>query len=58
MADTFQEIKGSITNEAIQEGGDIQLPSTPLFQERLEKIQDLVDSSIEDHRKTLEGLAG
>ncbi|MBS3905532.1 MAG: hypothetical protein KGZ49_00725 [Syntrophaceae bacterium] len=57
MPDTFQEVATLHTYEAIQMGGDILLLSAPLDRERIKQIEKLANQSIEEHRKTLEGLA-
>lgn len=57
VPDTFKTVAEPHTYEAVQVGGDILLLSTPLDRERLKKIDELTESSIRDHRKTLEGLA-
>lgn len=57
MPDTFQEVATFHTYEAIQVGGDILLLSAPLDQERIKQIEKLANQSIDEHRKTLEGLA-
>jgi len=56
MPDTFQEVEKRGAYEAIQVGGDILLLSAPLDQERLKRIEELADLSIEEHRRSLEGL--
>ena len=58
MPDAFQEVEEGRTYEAIEIGGDILLASVPLDRERLGKIARLASRSIEEHRKSLEGLAG
>lgn len=57
MPDTFREVAERHVYEAIQVGGDILLLSTPLDQERLKRIEELANRSIEEHRRTLERLA-
>ena len=57
VPDSFKSVAELRTYEAVQVGGDILLLSTPLDRERLKKIDELTESSIRDHRKTLEGLA-
>jgi hypothetical protein len=57
VPDSFKDVAELRTYEAVQMGGDILLFSTPLDRERLKKIDELTESSIRDHRKTLEGLA-
>ncbi len=57
LPDSFQEIREPRRYEAILVGGDVLLLSAPLDRERLKQIEELTDRSIEDHRKTLEGLA-
>lgn len=57
IPDTFQEVATFHTYEAIQMGGDIPLLSAPLDRERIKQIEKLANQSIEEHRKTLEGLA-
>jgi len=57
LPDSFREIREPRRYEAILVGGDVLLLSAPLDRERLKQIEELMDRSIEDHRKTLEGLA-
>ncbi len=57
VPDSFKDAAELHTYEAVQVGTDILLLSTPLDRERLKKIEELAESSIRDHRKTLEGLA-
>jgi hypothetical protein len=57
VPDAFNDVAEPRTYEAVQVGGDILLLFTPLDRERLKKIDELTESSIRDHRKTLEGLA-
>ena len=57
IPDSFQEVVESRTYEAIQVGGDILLLAAPLDRERLGRIEELANRSIEEHRRTLEGLA-
>lgn len=58
MPDGLREIEEGRTYEAVEIGGDILLASVPLDRERLSKIGQLAARSIEEHRKSLEGLAG
>jgi len=57
IPDAFQEVAPLSTYEAIQVGGDILLLSVQLDRERLKRIEDLANRSIDEHRRTLEGLA-
>ncbi len=57
VPNSFNDVAENRTYEAVQVGEDILLLSTPLDRERLKKIDALTESSIRDHRKTLEGLA-
>jgi hypothetical protein len=57
MPDTFLDGESSDTYEAIQVGSDLLLLASPLSQERLQRIRNLVDQSISEHREALEGLA-
>lgn len=57
MPDTFQNVEEGRTYEAIEIGGDIFLAPAPLDRDRLGKIEHLASRSIEEHRKSLEGLA-
>jgi hypothetical protein len=57
MPDSFQEVAKTEVYEAIVVEGDILLLSTPLDRERVKQIQDLTDRSIQEHRRTIEGLA-
>lgn len=57
VSDSFKSVAEIRMYEAVQVGGDILLLSTPLDRERLKKIDELTETSIRDHRKTLEGLA-
>lgn len=57
MPDSFQEVAKTEVYEAIVVEGDILLLATPLDRERVKQIQDLTDRSIQEHRRTLEGLA-
>ena len=57
MPDAFAEGEQDATFEAIEIGGDILLIPNPLDRERLARLQRLANRSIEDHRKSLEGLA-
>jgi len=56
MPDAFGEGVEGQMYEVIEVGGDILLTTTPLDRRRLERIEQLTKSSIEDHRKTLDGL--
>jgi hypothetical protein len=57
MPDSFREVAKTEVYEAIVVEGDILLLATPLDRERVKQIQDLTDRSIQEHRRTLEGLA-
>ena len=57
MPDTFAEVAERRDYEAILVGGDIVLLPSPLDRERLKRIKDLANRSINEHRSTLEGLA-
>lgn len=57
MPDSFLEVAEKDKYEAIEVGGDIVLTPAPLDRERLARIEQLASRSIEEHRKTLEGLA-
>lgn len=57
MPDSFRAIARGHLYEAIQVGSEILLIAAPLDRERLGQIQELADLSIEEHRRTLEGLA-
>ena len=57
MPDAFREVEEGRTYEAIEIGGDILLAPAPLDRERLAKIEKLAGRSIEEHRKSLQGLA-
>ena len=58
MPDGFRDIEEGRTYEAIEIGGDILLAPAPLDRERLATIAQLAGRSIEEHRKSLQGLAG
>jgi len=57
MPDAFQGVEEGQTYEAIEIGGDILLAPVPLDRARLARIEGLANRSIEEHRKSLEGLA-
>ena len=57
MPDAFEEVAEGRDCEAILVGGDILLIPAPLDRERLKRIEDLANRSINEHRSTLEGLA-
>ena len=57
MPDAFKEAEEGKLYEVIEIGGDIILVPSPLDRERLARIEKLTHSSIEEHRKSLEGLA-
>ena len=57
LPDAFQQAAPTGEYEAIEVGGDILLLSAPLDRERLRRIERLASRSIEEHRRTLEGLA-
>jgi hypothetical protein len=57
IPDSFVEVAQSQSYEAIQVGTDILLVPSPLDRERLKRIEKLASRSIDEHRRTLEGLA-
>ncbi len=57
MPDAFKEAEEGKLYEVIEIGGDILLVPSPLDRELLARIEKLAHHSIEEHRKTLEGLA-
>ena len=57
LPDGFQEAAQSGEYEAVELGGDILLLASPLDKERLKRIEKLANQSIDEHRRTLEGLA-
>jgi len=57
MPDAFKEVAEGRTYEVVEIGGDILLVPAPLDRERLARIGKLAGRSIEEHRKSLEGLA-
>jgi len=57
MPDAFREVEEGSVYEVVEIGGDFLLVPPPLNRERLARIERLVNRSIEEHRKTLEGLA-
>ena len=57
MPDGFDADVRVGTYEAVEIGGDILLTATPLDRKRLERVGKLAAQSIDDHRKSLEGLA-
>ena len=57
MPDAFREAEEGKLYEVIEIGGDILLVPSPLDRKRLARIEKLAQRSIEEHRKTLEGLA-
>jgi len=57
MPDTFVEVAQETTYEAVQVGDSILLFASPLDRERLEQIERLANRSIEEHRRSLEGLS-
>lgn len=57
MPDGFRESAHGQTYEAVEIDGDILLTPTPLDRKRLERVAQLAAESINDHRKSLEGLA-
>jgi hypothetical protein len=58
MPDGFEEVAQGREYEAIQVEDGILLVPAPLDRERLRRIEQLANRSIEEHRKTLEGLHG
>jgi hypothetical protein len=57
MPDGYQELAEASLYEVVEVGGDILLMPSPLDRERMIRIERLARRSIEEHRKTLEGLA-
>ena len=57
MPDGFEEISSGKTFEVIELGGDFLLMPSPLDRQRLDQVEQLTTRSIEEHRKSLEGLA-
>ena len=57
MPDAFEELSADQHFEVIEVSGDILLVPSPLDRERLAHIEALTKRSIEEHRRTLEGLA-
>lgn len=57
MPDAFLAKQRTTMYETIDLGRDILLVANPLDRKRLERIAELADASIADHRSALEGLA-
>lgn len=57
MPDGFAEAAPGAAFEAIEIGGDILLTQRALEPQRLAHIAELAQQSIDEHRRTLEGLA-
>jgi hypothetical protein len=57
LPDGFQQAVQSGEYEAIEVGGDILLLASPLDRSRLKRVEKLAKQSIDEHRRTLEGLA-
>lgn len=57
MPDAFAEVPEGQAYEAVEIGGDILLIVPPLDRKRLAQVERLTTRSIEDHRKSLDGLA-
>jgi len=57
LPDVFRRFDVKKQYKALEIGGDLLLLSTPINRERLTLVENLAKTSIEDHRKTLEGLA-
>ena len=57
MPDAFEELSTDQHFEVIEVSGDILLVPSPLDREHLTRIEGLTKKSIEEHRRTLEGLA-
>lgn len=57
LPDGFQQAGQSGEYEAVELGGDILLLASPLDRARLNRIEGLANQSIDEHRRTLEGLA-
>ena len=56
MPDGFDEGSPAQTYEAVEIGGEILLAPAPLDRQRLARVDELARRSIQDHRKSLEGL--
>ena len=57
MPDASRDQMPEPTYEVVEIGGDILLVPPPLDRERLAAVERLAQRSIDEHRKTLEGLA-
>jgi bifunctional DNA-binding transcriptional regulator/antitoxin component of YhaV-PrlF toxin-antitoxin module len=57
LPDAFREVEEGHLYEVVEIGGDILLMPPPLDRERLAQIECLANRSIEEHRKSLEGLS-
>lgn len=57
MPDGFEDIANGRMFEVIELGGDFLLMPSPLDRQRLDQVNALAKQSIEEHRKSLEGLA-
>ncbi len=57
LPDTFREISEHQTYEALLIGGDLLLIPPPLDLQRLKRIEELANRSIDEHRDTLDKLA-
>ena len=57
MPDSFGAEERAATYEALDIGGDILLVANPLDRKRLEHIEALAQTVINEHRKALESLA-
>ncbi len=57
MPGAFVQTKAPAAYEGVEVGGDILLLAAPLDQERMRRILELANRSIDEHRRTLERLA-
>ena len=57
MPDEFADVPEGQAYEAVEIAGDIVLTLSPLDRQRLARVERLANRSIEEHRKTLDGLA-
>lgn len=57
VPDAFGDLSEEKTYEAVEIGESILLFASPVDRKRLQQIEDLAARSIEEHRRSLEGLA-
>lgn len=57
MPDTFREQERAPVYEAVEIDGVILLSIPPLDRERIDRVRELAQQSINDHRISLEDLA-